>query len=980
MTLNPGTRLGRYEIRSKIGEGGMGEVYLAQDVELERTVALKVLPAGVSADRQRLNRFVQEAKAASALNHPNILTVHEIGRTDDVRFIATEFIDGETLRQRMRKAPPKLADVLDAIVQIASALAAAHSAGIIHRDIKPENIMRRRDGIVKVLDFGLAKLSEKTDLGAVDADAVTKALVQTEPGAVVGTITYMSPEQVRGFAVDARTDIFSLGVVIYELVAGQAPFGGGTRSDLIVSLLDREPPPLTRFAPATPAELERIVMKALVKDRDERYQTAKDLLIDLKRLQQKLRVDAEIERITPPPELATELSEGTATGDRVVSTAPGENAQTSIENSVATSTAGYFFSAIKRQKKVLGLTLAMLAIVATVAVFSSFHRPTVLTEKDTILIADFVNTTGDSLFDGALKQALAVQLDQSPFLNIFSDERLQQTLRFMGRSSDASVTRDVAREICERQGLKAMIVGSIGLLGNHYVIALEAINAQTGDVLARDQVEAESKEQVLSVLGQSATRLREKLGESLSTIEKFDAPIEATTSSLEALKAYSAGRELHLKGKENEAIPLLKNAVALDPQFAMGYGTLAITSRNIDETKAAREYFTKAFELRERASQREKLWIMASYYLWVTGELEKATEAAGLLKQIYPRYPSARNLLGIAYRSLGQHEKAQQEFQECARLAPNWVAPYFGLATQLIRLGRFAEAREVLEQALTQKFDTSNLHLLRYQVALLQGNREEMQREVTWFGAKAEEPFSLELQAGTAEVAGRYRKVRELNLQLVELIKRNTTDGTAVADVATNRAQTDALYGYCGLVPREAGNGLLIARTSSSLRAAALALALCGDPGQAQSLANEYAKLLPVDTIAKAMYLPAISAAIANQRGNYDQAIELLQIARRYEAADGTFLVHYLRGQAFLGRHSGAEAAAEFQYILDHKGISPFSLFRPLAQLGVARAVTIQGDNAKARQAYDEFFSLWKDADPDLPILIEAKKEYQKVG
>ena len=361
MTLNLGTRLGRYEIRSKIGEGGMGEVYLAQDVELERTVALKVLPAEVSTDPQRLNRFVQEAKAASALNHPNILTVHEIGRIDDIRFIATEFIDGETLRRRMRKAPPKLADVLDAIVQIASALAAAHAAGIIHRDIKPENIMRRRDGIVKVLDFGLAKLSEKTDLGAVDADAVTKALVQTEPGAVVGTITYMSPEQVRGFAVDARTDIFSLGVVIYELVTGQVPFGGATRSDLIVSLLDREPPPLTRFAPATPAELERIVMKALAKDRDERYQTAKDLLIDLKRLQQKLRVDAEIERIAPT-ELAARHSKATPTDESPVSTAPVETAQTAPNGIRATSNAEYIVSEIKRHKKGVAIVFAALVV------------------------------------------------------------------------------------------------------------------------------------------------------------------------------------------------------------------------------------------------------------------------------------------------------------------------------------------------------------------------------------------------------------------------------------------------------------------------------------------------------------------------------------------------------------------------------------------------------------------------------------------
>ena len=561
MGLTTGTKLGRYKIRSKIGEGGMGEVYLAQDTKLDRKVALKTLPTGVASHRDRMSRFVQEAKAASALNHPNIITIYEIEEIDSVNFIATEFIDGETLRERMRGAPLKLGEVLDVAAQIASALAAAHEAGIIHRDIKPENIMlRQRDAYVKVLDFGLAKLIEQRP-AIVDTEAPTKTLFKTEEGVVMGTVTYMSPEQARGLEVDARTDIWSLGAVLYEMVAGCLPFEGSTTSEILASILnEKEPPPLARFAREVPAELERIVEKALRKDREERYQSAKDMLLDLKRLKHKLEVDAEIER-TVPPELRSVPGETKPLGGQEgVSTAQASAAQTAtLESARTTSSVEYIITEIKGHKKAAGLTLITVAIIAAAAVFFHSRRTVALTEKDTILLADFVNTTGDSVFDGALKQALAVELEQSPFLNIFPDERVQETLRFMNRRPDTRVTKDVAREICERQGLKAMLIGSIAPLGSHYVIALDAVNAHTGDVLAREQVEAESKEQVLGVLGKTATHLRGKLGESLSSIQKFDAPIEqATTSSLEALKAYSMGMELYAKGgNKDEAVSSL---------------------------------------------------------------------------------------------------------------------------------------------------------------------------------------------------------------------------------------------------------------------------------------------------------------------------------------------------------------------------------------------------------------------------------------
>ena len=985
-----------YRIISPLGSGGMGDVYLAQDTVLGRQVALKLLPKDFARDRDRLHRFQQEARAASALNHPNIITIHEIGQVDDRHFIATEFIDGVTLRQNFlgeekhtSGKPLRLREVLDVAIQTTDALAAAHEAGIVHRDIKPENIMlRRRDSYVKVLDFGLAKLTE-ADTTVVDTEAPTRAPFKTSAGVVMGTVSYMSPEQARGEQLDARTDIWSLGVVVYELVAGCAPFERSTPSEVIALILEREPAPLARNARDIPPELERIVDKALTKDREARYQSAKDLLVDLRRLRQQLEVKAEVER------LATRASDSegvvrTNGTQPAVATMDEAAPRAQAEIMERTSSAEYIITEIQKHKKGFALTASVLlaTILVVAGLFIYGHRPQPLTEKDTILLADFVNRTGDDVFDGALKQGLAVQLEQSPFLNIFPDERVQQTLQSMRRSPDVRVTRDVAREICERQGLKAMIVGSIAMLGSQYVITLEAVNAQTNDVLAREQEEAASKEQVLSVLRKLATGLREKLGESLSTIQKFDAPIEATTSSLEALKDCSVATELNAKGKTLEAISLLKHAVELDPQFAFAYSGLALRFQSIGQREATQTYATKAFALRERASEREKLWIIAQYYSAVTGELERAIEIQELLKQTYPRQAYVRNFLANSYSLVGQHEKAVEEMQEAVRLDPNNPLFYRNLARQLRYLGRFQETKAVLEHASARKLDSPLLRLERYLNAFLRGDAGEMQGQMEWFRARPDEPLSFGLQTAVAEVAGQYRKAREFRAQWVERSQRrnNLNNKEAAAGNAAGDAQTDALSGHCELVRQEADRSLAITRSPSALQTVALALAVCGEPGRAQSLADEYARLMPTDTLANGVDLPVIRAAIANHRGNYVQAIELLRRARSYDHAeffkvplDLDQFAPYLRGQAFLGQRSGTEAAAEFQYILDHRGLAPFSLLGPLAQLGLARAYALNGDIEKATRAYDVFFTVWKDADADLPVLIEAKKEYEKL-
>ncbi|HEX7295431.1 MAG TPA: protein kinase, partial [Pyrinomonadaceae bacterium] len=599
-------QISRYRILKKLGAGGMGEVYLAEDQKLGRKLAIKVLSEEYTTNKDRLNRFEQEACAASALNHPNILTIYEVGHDDGRHFIATEYIDGVTLRQKLSEGRIETREILDIAVQVAAALEEAHGAGIVHRDIKPDNIMVRRNGYVKVLDFGLAKLADNsTDRTPSDGEAATRVLVHTDAGVVMGTSHYMSPEQARGKPVDARADIWSLGVVLYQMITERLPFEGETGTDVLVAITQKEPPPIARFAPDVPAELDWIVMKALRKAKDERYQTIKELITDLRRLRQKLEFEVELERSVAPESLTrsnlTPVPASPTVADKV--------APTITKSAPTMSSAEYIVKGIGRHKIAAAL-IAVVIIGVISAWFFYFNKTRPLTDKDTVLLADFVNTTGEPVFDGTLKQALSVQLSQSPFLNIFPEERVRETLRYMNRAADERVTRDVGLEICRRQGLKAVLIGSISSLGSNYVITLEALNAQTGDAIAREQTEAASKEKVLSSLGTAASSLREKLGESLSSIEKYDVPVEqATTSSLEALKAFTRGNEERAKGKLSEAAALYEQAIKLDPNFAMAYARIAVFYGNTGQLEKAKGYVAQAYALKDRVSERERLYI-----------------------------------------------------------------------------------------------------------------------------------------------------------------------------------------------------------------------------------------------------------------------------------------------------------------------------------------------------------------------------------
>jgi tetratricopeptide (TPR) repeat protein len=759
------------------------------------------------------------------------------------------------------------------------------------------------------------------------------------------------------------------------MVSGRMAFEGPTTSDVIGLILHKEPLPLARYGHEIPAELDRIVTKALEKDREERYQVVKDLALDLKKLKRHMEFELDLERTVAPEDASHAIS--TSSGS--TQTTKASTAQTDAPPVVhTTSSAEYIVSQIKTHKKAAAFIAAALVIAVTAAILFYFKPASALTDKDTILLADFVNTTADPVFDGTLKQGLAVQLGQSPFLNVFPDARVRQTLRLMGRSADDRVTKEVAREICQRQGLKAFLSGSITNLGTSYVITLEAINGQSGEEIAREQVEAESKEQVLKVLTQAASNLRQKLGESLSSIQKFDAPLELTTSSLEALKAYSLGYEQSTRGRFLEAIPFGKRAIDLDPNFAYAYASLAVQHANTNQPKLAAEYAEKAYALRDRVSELEKLRISAFFHSFVTGDVDKQIEVLQTYKATYPRDARAPNNLSDAYFRTGQFDKAAAEAREAVRLNPNGLVGYANLAQPLIGLSRFADSKEVVDQGLHQNLDSTLFHSFLYQIAFVAGDTTAMQQQLDWWRGKPDEYVALNWQSQTASFVGQWRRSQDFSRSGVEMAMRSDTKEVA-AQYVVEAALLGAVFGRCSQTKAVISQAAGLARNELVLTRGGLALALCGDAGQAQSLVEEVTKERPNDTLINSLSVPLVRAAIQLNRNNPAEAVQLLEPAKPYEAA-AEFWPQYLRGLAYLKLKSGNEAAAEFQKILDNRGQAPLSALYPLAHLGLARAAALTGDLSKSRKAYQDFLAIWKDADSDLPVLGEAKQEYEKLS
>jgi len=886
---------GRYRMVARLGQGGMGDVWRADDLVLSMPVALKLLQVSGPAGRALL---LNEVRLARRVTHPAVCRVFDIGEEGGTVFLSMEFVEGEdlaTLIHHVGRLPSE--KVVEMGLQLCDALGAAHGQGILHRDLKPANILIDANGSIHVTDFGIA---------------VTRDGGGPKTG--VGTPGYMAPEQLAsGAPVSERTDIYALGLVLYELLVGQHAFDR--------SGPQRPAPRPSALITGVDPRLERAVMQALSADPAGR------------------------------PASAAEMA--------ALLTAPAE--------------------AVARRRSRWGMAAAAAAVLVVAAVlvwpFVARRGAAHLTEQDTILLADFMNTTGEPVFDGALKVALAVALEQSPFLKVFPDDRVHDALRRMNRPPDETITRSVGREVAQREQLKALVTGSIASLGRNYVVAIEAINAQTGDVMAREQVEVTEKEQVLSSLGRTAARLREKLGESLASIQKFDVPLpRATTSSLEALHAYALGLDQDRLVARAGAIPYLRRAIELDPDFALAQALLSGVYANSHRSTLAPEFARKAFELRDRVSERERFFISWRYYHDATQNWDAMLDLARTWTATYPRETFAFNSLGAVFNALGRHDQAIEAYQSSSRLDPSFAAPIENLAVSYIALNRWSDAKEAIRRATVLRPDIVNLRRLAYVVAMVERDAAGMAGALE-AGRRLSAGGTADWEPRLLAASGRMRMAHDQFRSAVHAASESDLGETAALWSAAD-AEAHAAVGQCDSARADASAAVDLSRDNFTLERANRALAFCGFRAEAGKLSEELTARFPEATLTHRLQLPVSAAALALHGGDAARALTLLEPVRAYDHARGAeFWPAFLRGQAYLASKKGADANREFDAILQRRGEVADSVLFPLAQLGAARAAAFNGDAEKAKSAYDAFLQMWPAADADLRPLAEARTE-----
>jgi serine/threonine protein kinase/tetratricopeptide (TPR) repeat protein len=942
-TDRQGETFGHFRILRKLGEGGMGKVYLAEDLTLHRQVALKFLALKHEAGaRGFLERFHREARAAAALKHPNICTIYGVEECDGQPLIEMEYLEGETLAARIVRGALPAEEALTLAAQIAGALAEAHRKGIVHRDLKPANIMLTPFG-VKVLDFGLAKIIVNEESGEL-----TSTLAGTAAGTVLGTPYYMSPEQARAEEADGRSDIFSLGVVLYEMATGERPFTGNSSQAIVAAVLKDSPVPVSHKRPELPARLDELVAKALEKDRDLRYRTADEMSAACCGLQREL----EAGRLAPPAVVQPPVP-------------------------------------VKKLRRIaLGAVTTLSAVGALVIWLTAPHKARALSATDVVVLADFANRTGDPALDGdTLKEALSAELIQSPFLRILPVPNVMATLKLMSRPIDSKLDNDTAREVCQRAGGRAYIGGAISRFGAQYRIFLQAVECQSAETFARTEATADTKEKVIPALGEAGKALREKVGESLASVQQFSVPLkQVTTPSLDALTAYTKARALGFNGDVGEAQGLLEYAIRLDSKFAMAILALGMDQLQLGESASGAENIRKAYDLRENLSEWEKFAIESRYYFSALGDLEQARRTYAAWAKTYPRDDIPVGVEAAVEEIMGNLEAALEHRREALRINPTH-SNYNALSMDYYDLDRLDEAKSVLDEGVAKYGSAPDTHGYLYVLDFLRNDRAGMAQQVAWSVGKPDYESSFQgWEAGVAWYSGRVGAARKFMRNAIVMALRSGQKEAAAA-LQAQGALEESLFGNREEARQQAAAALKLSRSKDIDYVSALALVMAGDSQAAKPLEGNLARNYPSDTLVQFHKLPVIRGSIALQGKDYAKAIDILQPALPYELGDtngssvfaSPLYAAYVRGEAYLGLNRYPEAASEFQKIVNHRGLVDWDPIGSLARLNLARAYAGQHDAAKAKESYENFLSLWKDADPGIPVLKEAQSEYRKL-